>query len=51
MRFVGILSWRSFEPYLIDEDADRSYLREQDTGEVIGFLQWDQQAELLPKTS
>jgi hypothetical protein len=42
--------WESSEPYLIDENADRYYLRGQDTGKVIGFLQWDQQAELLPKT-
>jgi hypothetical protein len=42
--------WESSEPYLIDENADRYYLRGQDTGKIIGFLHWDQQAELLPKT-
>lgn len=42
-------NWQSDEPYLIDENADRYYLRRRDDGRVVDCL-WCGRAELLPGT-
>jgi hypothetical protein len=42
--------WASSEPYLIDENADRYYLRGQDTAQIIGNNNWGRYQELLPGT-
>lgn len=41
--------WHSEEPYLIDENADRYYLRNRDDGKVVDCL-WCPSANLLPGT-
>lgn len=42
-------SWRGAEPYLIDENADRYYLRYRDDGKITDCL-WCDSAQLLPGT-
>ena len=41
--------WEGKEPYLIDENADRYYLRERDKEKVV-YCGWCETAELLPGT-
>lgn len=41
--------WKSDEPYLIDENADRYYLTRRDDGRIVDCL-WCGSAELLPGT-
>lgn len=45
----GIRVWEGEEPYLIDENADRYYLRDRDNGKVVDCM-WCESAELLPGT-
>jgi hypothetical protein len=41
--------WQGAEPYLIDENADRYYLRDRDDGHIVDCF-WCDSAELLPGT-
>ena len=41
--------WEGKEPYLIDENADRYYLRERDSGKIV-FCSYCEGAEILPGT-
>jgi hypothetical protein len=42
-------TWQGKEPYLIDENADRYYLRERDREKVV-YCGWCETAEILPGT-
>lgn len=42
--------WQGVEPYLIDENADRYYLRDRDDGKVVGCGFCYEHTELLPRT-
>lgn len=44
-------AWNGAEPYLIDENADRYYLKSQDSAKIIGsFNFWEEVPDLLPGT-
>lgn len=48
-------NWQSAEPYLIDENADRYYLRKRDDAKVVGNEGWGrcwgpEAPEILPRT-